>query len=94
MLQEAEYPNRSCIVVRVHSRCEVFGYDFMLDDEYNLWLIEINSSPTMERCTKVTSYSMQCSRCLSYSPPGLRRNPLQSADVAALSTVRNSASRY
>ncbi len=39
--------------MRFHFRCEVFGYDFMLDDEYNLWLIEINSSPTMERCTKV-----------------------------------------
>lgn len=27
---------------------EIYSYDFMIDDQYNVWLIEVNSSPTME----------------------------------------------
>lgn len=30
---------------------EMYGYDFMVDDLYNTWLIEINSSPCMEYST-------------------------------------------
>jgi len=30
---------------------EIYGYDFMIDDQYNTWLIEINSSPSMEYST-------------------------------------------
>ena len=26
----------------------------MIDDNYNVWLIEVNSSPTMEYSTKIT----------------------------------------
>lgn len=33
---------------------EMFGYDFMIDDAYNVWLIEINSSPAMDYSTPVT----------------------------------------
>jgi tubulin monoglycylase TTLL3/8 len=32
----------------------MYGYDFMVDDLYNVWLIEINSSPCMEYSTLVT----------------------------------------
>mmetsp|Transcript_17066 Transcript_17066/g.16292 ORF Transcript_17066/g.16292 Transcript_17066/m.16292 type:complete len:235 (+) Transcript_17066:319-1023(+) len=33
---------------------EMFGYDFMVDTSFNVWLIEVNSSPCMEYSTKVT----------------------------------------
>ena len=33
---------------------EVFGYDLMLDEDLNCWLIEVNSSPDMMYSTKVT----------------------------------------
>lgn len=34
---------------------EIFGYDFMIDINYNTWLIEINSSPSLDHSTHVTS---------------------------------------
>lgn len=27
---------------------EIFGYDFMIDSLYNLWLIEVNTNPCIE----------------------------------------------
>jgi D-alanine-D-alanine ligase-like ATP-grasp enzyme len=30
---------------------EMFGYDFMVDEAYNVWFIEINSSPSMDYST-------------------------------------------
>lgn len=27
---------------------EVFGYDFMIDSEYKVWLIEINTNPCLD----------------------------------------------
>ena len=30
---------------------ELFGYDFMIDDHYDVWLIEVNSSPAMDYST-------------------------------------------
>ena len=33
---------------------ELFGYDLMLDEELNVWLIEINSAPAMDFSTPIT----------------------------------------
>lgn len=35
--------------------CQVFGYDFLVDDNLNVWLLEINSSPTMEPSNDLTA---------------------------------------
>ncbi|KRX06005.1 hypothetical protein PPERSA_01083 [Pseudocohnilembus persalinus] len=34
---------------------EMFGYDFMVDNQFNVWLLEINSSPDMSYSTDVTT---------------------------------------
>ena len=38
---------------------ELYGFDFMVDDEYNAWLIEINSSPACDYSTAVTERYVQ-----------------------------------
>lgn len=38
---------------------ELYGFDYMIDDEYNVWLIEINSSPACDYSTKVTERYVQ-----------------------------------
>lgn len=34
---------------------ELFGFDLMVDDDFNMWLIEVNSSPAMDYSTPVTT---------------------------------------
>jgi len=41
-------------VVQRDNAHEMFGYDFMVDTHFNVWLIEVNSSPSMEHSTQVT----------------------------------------
>mmetsp|Transcript_47352 Transcript_47352/g.148079 ORF Transcript_47352/g.148079 Transcript_47352/m.148079 type:complete len:749 (+) Transcript_47352:297-2543(+) len=41
---------------------ELFGYDFLIDRDFRVWLIEINSSPDMSPSTAVTE--KLCYRCL------------------------------
>lgn len=35
---------------------ELFGYDFMIDTKFNPWLIEINTSPSMECSTVINNF--------------------------------------
>ena len=33
---------------RLHNTFELFGYDFMLDEDFRLYLIEVNTNPCLE----------------------------------------------
>lgn len=33
---------------RLHNSFELFGYDFMLDENFRLYLIEVNTNPCLE----------------------------------------------
>ena len=39
------------MVIHRENTHEMFGYDFMVDTNLNVWLIEVNSSPSMEHST-------------------------------------------
>jgi len=59
MLKIIESVVRSCeggdAVSKACGDCfEVFGFDFMLDSELRVWLIEVNASPAIDTSTAVT----------------------------------------
>lgn len=39
---------------------EMFGYDFMVDTNYKVWLLEINSSPSMDYSTVFLLFILAC----------------------------------
>ena len=41
------------IVVNREKSFEMLGYDFMIDSDYNTWLIEVNASPAMDYSTVI-----------------------------------------
>lgn len=34
---------------------EIFGFDFMIDAEYNVWLIEVNTNPSIDESNEYLS---------------------------------------
>ena len=38
---------------------ELFGYDFMIDEDYNVYLIEVNASPALDYSTKITEKAVK-----------------------------------
>jgi hypothetical protein len=38
----------------------MFGYDFMVDTNYKVWLLEVNSSPSMDYSTVYIHLSLAC----------------------------------
>ena len=38
---------------RRRSCFELFGYDFIIDEDFNTWLIEVNTNPCIEESSKV-----------------------------------------
>ena len=47
------YSIRQEIKARANSH-ELYGYDFMIDEDYNVYLIEVNASPALDYSTKIT----------------------------------------
>lgn len=39
------------MVTKRRNTFEIFGFDFMIDEKYHPWIIEINSSPAMDYST-------------------------------------------
>lgn len=45
---------RRKINVNGRNNCfQLFGYDFMIDQAYKVWLIQINTNPAIEECSNV-----------------------------------------
>ena len=40
---------------RLQNSFELFGYDFMLDENFKLYLIEVNTNPSLEVCCALMS---------------------------------------
>ena len=32
---------------------ELFGYDFIIDEDFNIWLIEVNTNPCIEESSTI-----------------------------------------
>ena len=46
---QSDVENRKCSF-------ELFGYDFMIDSDFNVWLIEVNCSQSLEYSTVKKNY--------------------------------------
>jgi len=66
---------------------QLFGYDFMVDEEYNVWLLEVNDIPMLKASGPVTS--RLCDTCLREAlgmvvDPLVERTPSKSKNADGL----------
>ena len=47
-------PKQDMVKARKGSN-QIYGYDFLIDDQLRVWLLEVNASPTMEASTAITT---------------------------------------
>jgi hypothetical protein len=48
------YSVRKTIDPNKRKHCfELFGYDFILDEDFNVWLIEVNTNPCIEESSNL-----------------------------------------
>ena len=40
---------------RTQNKFEIFGYDFMIDQDFKVYLIEVNTNPCLEICCPLLS---------------------------------------
>lgn len=38
---------------------ELFGYDFIMDEDFNLWLIEVNTNPCIEESSEMLKHYLR-----------------------------------
>ena len=49
LIQKSVYSVRKTIDPEKRKFCfELFGYDFIVDEDFNTWLIEVNTNPCLE----------------------------------------------
>ena len=41
-------------IKQIENSHELYGYDFMIDEDLNVYLIEVNASPALDYSTKIT----------------------------------------
>jgi len=49
LIQKSVFAVRKTIDPQKRKFCfELFGYDFIVDEDFNTWLIEVNTNPSLE----------------------------------------------
>lgn len=79
---------------------ELLGYDFMIDDNFNVWLIEINSNPCLELCCPhlerelphLIADTMQIA--LDHVLPPPRRNDCSERCVEAIHAIQSRSNGF
>jgi hypothetical protein len=57
-MKKIVFESASSVRERIASRniaktFQLFGYDFLLDEDYNMWLIEVNCNPCLEESSQL-----------------------------------------
>ena len=66
---------------------ELFGYDFILDEDFNTWLIEVNTNPCLEESSNLLKMilprmiedMLKLTVDVTFPKSGLRKRPIKEA---------------